>query len=156
MSDQPVDVRQCTPADLPLLQAREVRPGSRFAERNLERAASGDYFFVGAFSPDDVLGYVVLDCRPDADLRPEMQGLWVYPAYRRQGLGVELTRFIEGIAAEQGFDSVLLGVDPDNPAAIPMYIGLDYTPTGDHRTVVDDEGAEQHEAIYRKSLRITR
>ena len=156
MSDQPVEVRQCTPADLPLRQAREVRPGSQFAERNLALAEGGDYFFVGAFTSGDVMGYVVLDCRDEAELRPEMKGLWVYPEYRRQGLGVRLTRFIEGIAAEQGFDAVQLSVDPENPAAIPMYIGLDYTPTGDHRAVVDDEGAEQHEAIYRKSLRITR
>ena len=34
---------------------------------------------------------------------------------------------------------VKLGVDPENPAAIPMYIGLDYTPTGDHRVVTDED-----------------
>ena len=150
------DVRLCTAEDLPLLQRRAVRPGAEFAERNLDLAAAGDYFFVGAFSPDDVMGYVLLDCRPGAQLRPEMASLWVYPAYSRQGLGVRLTRFIENIAAQHGFDSVNLGVDPENPAAIPMYIGLDYTPTCDHRTVLDDDGTEQREAIFRKSLTITR
>jgi len=156
MSTTSPDVRLCTDEDLPLLQRRAVRPGSGFAQRNLELAAAGDYFFVGAFGDDDVWGYVVLDCRPDTELRPEMTGLWVYPAHRRHGLGVRLTRFIEDIAAQHGFDSVQLGVDPENPAAIPMYIGLDYTPTGDHRLVLDEDDNEQHEAIYRKSLTITR
>ncbi len=149
------DVRLCTAADLPLLQAREVRPGSGFAERNIELAQGGDYFFVGAFNADDVMGYVALDCRPETELAPEMKTLWVYPAYRRQGLGVELTRFIEKIAADQGYTSVQLGVDPANPAAIPMYIGLDYRPTGDHRIIIEDS-TEQREAIYSKSLTITR
>ena len=48
----------------------------------------------------------------------------------------------------------------DNPAAIPLYIGLGYTPTGDHRSalnmsVIDGEGEgtdDPIEAIYRKSL----
>ncbi|HOA89821.1 MAG TPA: GNAT family N-acetyltransferase [Propioniciclava tarda] len=156
MSNHPVDVRLCTPDDLALLESREVRPGSNFAQRNLALAGSGDFFFVGAFTPDDVAGYVALDCRADNELRPEMLTLWVYPEYRRQGLGVKLTRFIEGIAAQQGFNSVKLGVDPENPAAIPMYIGLDYTPTGDHRVVTDEDGAETREAIFRKSLTINR
>jgi len=55
---------------------------------------------------------------------------------------------------------VFLRVNPDNEAAIPMYIGLDYTPTGDHALTtyeaVDAGGAvyttEQTDAIYRKSL----
>ncbi len=155
MSDA-IEVRPCTPADLTALAAREVRQGSGFAATNLDLAAQGDYFFVGAFAPDAVAGYVVLDCRPDTELRPEMKSLWVYPDFRRRGLGVALTREIERIAAGEGFDEVLLSVDPENPAAIPMYIGLDYTPTGDHRVVSSgaDGEPEVTEAIYRKSLTI--
>lgn len=155
MSDATFDVRLCTPADLPLLESRALRPDSAFARQQLALSSGGNYFFVGAFTPDDIAGYVVLDCLTDTDLRPEMKTLWVFPKYRRKGLGVQLTRFIEGIAAQQGFASVKLGVDPENPAAIPMYIGLDYTPTGDHRVVTDENGDEQHEAIYRKSLTIS-
>ena len=55
---------------------------------------------------------------------------------------------------------VFLRVDPDNAAAIPMYIGLDYTPTGDHvlttYETVNSAGerstTEQRDAVYRKSL----
>ena len=63
-------------------------------------------------------------------------------------------------ATELGFVEVFLRVDPDNEAAIPMYIGLDYSPTGDHALTtyesVDAEGVrhsvEQTDSIYRKSL----
>ncbi len=153
MTASNVEVRPCTPADLPLLTARE--PGATRAPQYLDLAAHGDFFFVAAFAPDAVAGYVALDCRPGAELAPEMRTLWVYPEFRRQGLGVRLTRAIEDIAAAQGHAEVKLGVDPENPAAIPMYIGLDYTPTGDHRTVVED-GVEVREAIFRKSLTIGR
>lgn len=156
MNDLAADVRFCTEADLPLLASHEGPQTAGFAARNLALAAAGDFYFVGAFNADDVMGHVALDCRPETDLAPEMRTLWVYPAFRRHGLGVQLTRFIEGIAADLGYESVQLGVDPENPAAIPMYIGLDYTPTGDHRLVTDGDGTELHEAIYRKSLKITR
>jgi ribosomal protein S18 acetylase RimI-like enzyme len=153
MTASNVEVRLCTPADLPKLSTRE--PGASRAPEYLALAENGDFFFVAAFTPDEVAGYVALDCRPETELAPEMRTLWVYPSFRRQGIGVLLTRAIEEIAAGQGYDEVKLGVDPENPAAIPMYIGLDYTPTGDHRTVIED-GAEQVEAIYRKSLTIGR
>nr|NLI50033.1 GNAT family N-acetyltransferase [Propionibacterium sp.] len=153
MTASNVEVRLCTPADLPLLSARE--PGATRAPEYLELAARGNFFFVAAFAPDEVAGYVALDCRPETELAPEMRTLWVYPEYRRRGLGVRLSKAIEEIAAAQGYTEVRLGVDPENPAAIPMYISLDYTPTGDHRTVVED-GVEQREAIYRKSLTIGR
>lgn len=154
--NETIVVRPCTEADLPLLRRRVVRQGSDFAASALRLAQAGDYFFVGAFTDDDVAGYVALDCRAETELRPEMKSLWVYPEYRRRGLGVQLTRAVEKIAAEQGFDEVTLGVDPENPAAIPLYISLDYTPTGHHRTTADGEGGEQVEAIYRKSLALLR
>lgn len=153
MNDQTADVRPITAADLPLFSDRELA----FATANVQLSAAGAYSFVGAFAADGCLmGYVALDSRPETDLAPEMKSLWVYPQYRRRGLGVQLTRYIERIASDQGFTSVKLGVDPENPAAIPMYIRLEYTPTGDHRMVPDADGVEQHEAIYRKSLAITR
>lgn len=152
MTASNIEVRPCTPADLELLSQRE--PGAGLAADYLERVAEGNFFFVAAIG-DEVAGYVGLDTAEDNELRPEMRTLYVYPEFRRQGLGKALSRAVEDIAAEQGFDEVNLGVDPENPAAIPMYISLDYTPTGDHRTV-DVDGAEQHEAIYRKSLTIGR
>ncbi len=74
-----------------------------------------------------------------------------------------MTSFMEEKAAGLGFTEIFLGVTPDNPAAIPLYIGLDYTPTGEHRRAVNLEvleldgghllsDDEPTEAIYRKSL----
>ena len=71
-----------------------------------------------------------------------------------------LTRYLENLARERGFVEIFLRVDPENAAAIPMYIGLDYTPSGDHRLTsyesADATGAvqvsERLEAVYRKSL----
>ena len=75
-----------------------------------------------------------------------------------------LTRFLEDQAIDLGFDEIFLRVDPQNEAAIPMYISLDYTPTGDHKLTtynyVDGLGnthaREEMDAIYRKSLRLLR
>ena len=83
---------------------------------------------------------------------------------RRQGAARALTRFLERQAIDLGFDEIFLRVDPQNVAAIPMYISLDYTPTGDHKLTtyqyVDGLGnthsREEMDAIYRKSLRLHR
>ena len=59
-----------------------------------------------------------------------------------------------------GHSAVHLAVDPNNERAIPLYVSLDYLPTGDHLFVADAEvpqvahGVERskHYAIYKKSL----
>ena len=53
-----------------------------------------------------------------------------------------------------------LAVDPNNEKAIPLYVSLEYRPTGEHLFVPDpevpqvDESVQpaKHYAIYRKSL----
>ena len=153
-------VRLCTEADLPALHAREVHPSARVAQRHFDRQQAGDYLYAVVLADDQVLGTCALDCDPAEPLRPELKSLWVYPEARRRGAGRALTRFLEQRAADLGFVVVFLRVDPDNAAAIPMYIGLDYSPTGDHVVTtyesVDDQGApvstEQTDAVYRKSL----
>lgn len=160
---QPViDVRLATAEDLPVLQEREHLDAG-LARRNLELQQAGDYFYVLGFIDGTFAGSVILDCREETELRPEMKEMLVYPEFRRQGLGIALSRFLERAAASQGFDEIKLAVDPDNPAAIPLYISLDYSPTGHHRTAVhravSDDGREtereQRDAVYRKSLRIS-
>ncbi len=160
MTLEPITVRLCTEADLPALHALEAHPSAHIAQRHAERQASGDYYYAIALRGDTPLGTSVLDCRPDGPLCPELKNLWVYPEHRRQGAARALTTFLEQLAASLGFVEVFLRVNPDNEAAIPMYIGLDYTPTGDHALTtyeaVDAGGAvyttEQTDAIYRKSL----
>lgn len=158
-----IDVRLANADDAEALAHREPNPDASFAEKHFELQEQGDYFLVVGFVGGEPGGYVVLDCREETDLRPEMKNLWVYPEFRRRGLGAALSQYLETLASRHGFDEIQLGVDPENPAAIPMYIGLDYTPTGHHRVAtyltIAEDGTETevkgHDAIYRKSLRIS-
>ncbi|MFT4215716.1 MAG: GNAT family N-acetyltransferase [Micropruina sp.] len=159
---EPIVVRLCTADDLASLGRREPHPNARYAQGHYERQLEGDYYFAVALRDGIELGTSVLDCRGDNLLQPELKSLWVYPESRRQGAARALTRFLEQQAVELGFDEIFLRVDPQNAAAIPMYISLDYTPTGDHRLTtyeyVDGLGnthsREEMDAIYRKSLRL--
>jgi ribosomal protein S18 acetylase RimI-like enzyme len=161
---EPISVRLCTQDDLPALSRREPHANARYAQGHFERQQQGDYLFALAVRGADLLGTSVLDCRGDNLLQPELKSLWVYPEHRRVGAARSLTRYLEEQALDRGFDEIFLRVDPQNAAAIPMYISLDYTPTGDHHLTtyeyVDGLGAshsrEQMDAIYRKSLRLLR
>jgi ribosomal protein S18 acetylase RimI-like enzyme len=160
MTAEPITVRLCTAEDLPALHAKEPHPAARIAQRHFDRQSAGNYFYAVALRGTEPLGTSVLDCDPKNRLRPELKNLWVYPESRRQGAARELTTFLEEQAAGLGFVEVFLRVDPENEAAIPMYIGLDYSPTGDHALTtyesVDATGTlgtyEQMDAVYRKSL----
>lgn len=155
MSNTTFTLRPLTAEDVQRVQPHDAERAALLGE---SVALVGDrYDVVGAFTPEgDVAGWVVLDARDGVELAPQMKGLWVYPKYRRQHLGVQLTQAIERIAAGHGFDEVKLAVDPESPAAIPLYIALDYTPTGDHYTATLRDGTQQREAVYRKSLTIGR
>lgn len=163
-----ISVRLATADDLPALSDRESAAARGNAAEHLKLAEGGDYYLAMAFLDDEPAGHAALDVREDNELRPEVKSLYVYPSARRRGIGAAISRFLEDKAAELGFDEIFLGVTPDNPAAIPMYIGLDYTPTGEHRSAVNlavlrldgdqivKDDAEPTEAIYRKSLRLAR
>ena len=161
---EPMSVRLCTAEDLPALSRREPHPNAHYADGHYQRQQQGDYLFALALRDSELLGTSVLDCRGDNLLQPELKSLWVYPEHRRQGAARALTRYLEEQALDLGFDEIFLRVDQQNAAAIPMYISLDYTPTGDHHLTtyeyVDGLGAthsrEQMDAIYRKSLRLLR
>ncbi len=160
MTAEPITVRLCTAEDLPALHAKEPHPAAKIAQRHFDRQAAGGYFFAVALRDAELLGTSVLDCDARNKLCPELKNLWVYPESRRQGAARALTRFLEEQAAALGFVEVFLRVNPDNEAAIPMYIGLEYTPTGDHALTpyetFDAAGVshayEQMDAVYRKSL----
>ncbi|MFT3861560.1 GNAT family N-acetyltransferase [Micropruina sp.] len=161
---EPILVRLCTADDLPALSRREPHPNARYAQGHFEHQLEGGYLFAIALRGEEQLGTSVLDCRDDNLLQPELKSLWVYPEFRRLGAARALTQFLEDRAIDLGFDEIFLRVDPQNAAAIPMYISLDYTPTGDHKLTtyhyVDGLGnthsREEMDAIYRKSLRLLR
>lgn len=148
----PILVRATTNDDAPALRAIEPREG--LAGELLETA--GDRLVVvSAWRDAECLGWCVLDTRDDAEgLSPQLSHLWVAPSARRQGVGHELTRWLEAMAREAGFKEMFLLVDPTKEApAIWLYLDLDYSPTGHHRVgEVVETGERTHQAIYRKSL----
>lgn len=153
MNKTPVTVRAITADDLAGIDFAATPNDASFGSDSLRRAEADDFYFLGGFDGSVLRGYVVLDATDETALRPEMRDLFVFPEYRRAGVGAALTKALEEIAARQGYDEVLLSVDPENPAAIPLYISLEYSPTGDHRQI-DRPTGQTTEAIYRKSLRL--
>lgn len=159
MAKTDVVVRLCELTDLPVLRVRERHPAASLSDKHFSLQQQGNYLFAVAFIGDEPAGTGVMDLR-EGPLTPELKSLWVYPALRRRGAGRALTTFLEAHASELGYEEVFFGVDPDNYEAIPMYLDLGYSPTGNHREAeyvwVDDDGAAhtrlQVDAIYRKSL----
>lgn len=155
-----VSISPCTADDVMVVQARERQSG--FAQENFALHNNTDYFFLIARLRGQVAGYVVLDARAEHELAPELKWMLVYPEFRRNGVGLSLATAAERYAAERGFEAVNLCVDPDDPVALPLYIGLDYGPTGDHHFTtlrnVSEDGtvteSDVHHAIFRKSLRL--
>lgn len=154
--------RLVTSEDLDALHAKEAHPTARIAQRHFDLQAAGLYLYALVGDGSDIFGTCAMDLNPAGPLCPELKSLWVYPRHRRRGAGLALTQFFEQQAASRGYDEVFLRVDPENPAAIPLYIGLDYTPTGDHidtvYEVISPDGevvtSTQTDAVFRKSLRL--
>ena len=150
-------VRLVEQGDVPALQAREPLPDAHLAQAHLDQQGAGSYFFaVAVDESNQPLGIGALDARPGR-LCPELRNLLVYPEARGHGVATEISRFLESLAAESGFAEVFLRVDPENEAAIPVFIGLDYTPTGDHLPALPNGASDAEgrlDAVYRKSLRI--
>lgn len=149
-----ISVRPCTRADLPTLRAFEPREGTLFSEQYFTRQEEGEFLFATAWDDEGPLGWGTLDLS-DIPLQPQLGHLWVFPQARRRGVGRSLSEWLEDQARQRGFREVFLRVDPQNSAAIPLWIDLGYTPTGEHDLATDDAtGKTSHHAIYRKSLTI--
>ncbi len=156
-----IHVRPVTKTDLPLLRERQHRPELGLVDRHFEGQASGALIFAAAFDEDTPLGTAILDLRAE-DVTPELRNMFVYPNARRRGAGRALSTFLEGEARRLGYDSVYLAVDPNNVKAIPLYVSLEYHPTGEHlfvdapevTQVEDGVEASKHYAVYKKSLTV--
>ena len=153
-----VTVRRATPADLGPLRENEARPELNLVDEHYQGQENGTLIFAVAVDDDGPLGTAVLDF--DSDLAPELRNMWVYPAARRRGAGRALTDYLEGEARAAGHSAVFLAVDPNNERAVPLYVSLEYHPTGEHIFVDDpeipqvegDAQPSKHYAIYKKSL----
>lgn len=159
-----ITVRRATEADLPTLQNNEARPDLGLAEQHFAAQEAGRLLYAVAVEGDEILGTALLDLHvQDSDqLTPELRNMYVYPHARRRGAGRALSEWIEQQAREAGFTAVYLAVDPNNEKAVPLYVSLEYHPTGEHLFVEvpevpqvgDDQEPSQHYAIYKKSLTV--
>ena len=57
---------------------------------------------------------------------PDIEDLFVHPAYRSRGTGSQILSHAEGLAGRQGFDLIGLGVDIGNDRARLLYERLGY------------------------------
>lgn len=154
-------VRPATDSDLDALRANEPRPELGLVDKHFAAQQAGTLLYVVAVEGDTPVGTAVLDLDADS-LTPELRNMYVYPGARRKGAGRALSRYLEDEARKRGFAAVYLAVDPNNEKAVPLYVSLEYHPTGEHLFVdepeveqVDDETqASEHYAIYKKSLTV--
>lgn len=156
-----VEVRRVTSEDLALLKSKAQPPEMAPIDEVFAQQAAGLLIYAIAIAGDEPLGTCVLDLE-DGLLQPELKDMWVYPSARRRGAGRALSRYVEDEARKAGFEEVLLAVDPNNEKAIPLYVSLGYSPTGDHLfvevaeefQVADPSLVSHHWSIFRKSLRV--
>lgn len=151
-------VRRAEESDLPVLREIQARPDLSLVDVHFRAQSEGQLVYAVAFDGDEALGTALLDLA--SELAPELRNMYVTPNARRRGAGRALSRWIEDQARALGHTAVFLAVDPNNEQAVPLYVSLEYHPTGEHQFVeepevlqVDDESkASQHYAIYKKSL----
>ena len=80
----------------------------------------------------------------------EIERFYIHPAHKGEGLGAKLMDFCTNWAAEQGFETVWLGVWEHNPAAIAFYSKMCFSLFGSHVFTVGDE--DQTDLILIKEL----
>lgn len=153
-----ITVRRVEAADLEYLRAHQARPDLDLIDEHYNAQEAGQLIFAVALEDDTPLGTTVLDFASE-ELEPELRNMWVYPQARRKGAGRALSEFLEEEARKAGYEAVFLAVDPNNEKAVPLYVSLEYHPTGEHLFVedpeviqVEDGEASAHYAIYKKSL----
>jgi adenylate kinase family enzyme/GNAT superfamily N-acetyltransferase len=152
-----VIIRKCQPSDLPAL-VRHEPSNSRIAEGFLERQTDGELIYATAWTGETPHGGAVLDFR--AGPVPELKHLFVYPGSRGAGIAGALCRWLEEQARLAGHSEIILAVEPGNTAALHLYLGLDYLPTGGTATysyeALDTAGnrtvATETAGWYRKPL----
>ncbi|GAB3822457.1 hypothetical protein GCM10028820_33090 [Tessaracoccus terricola] len=151
-------VRRAEEADLPALREIQARPDLNLVDKHFEAQSAGLLVFAVAFDGDEPIGSALLDL--DSEMTPELRNMYVVPGARRKGAGRALSRWIEDQAREAGHTAVFLAVDPNNEKAVPLYVSLEYHPTGEHlfvetpdvAQVTEESEASQYYAIYKKSL----
>lgn len=155
-----ITVRRATEADLPSLRENQARPDLELVDEYFAAQEKGHLIYAVAAEDDELLGTALLDIVEGERWIPELRNMWVYPNARRRGAGRALSTWLEQQARAAGFSAVYLAVDPNNEKAIPLYVSLEYHPTGEHIEVEVPEVPQvgegvqpsSHYAVYKKSL----
>lgn len=160
LKQQPgIIVRRAVAADLDSLQSHSPRPELSLPAQRFSEQEQGTGILAVAEIDSVVVASGFLDFA-DEELTPEVKNLFVNADARRLGVGRAVWSWLEEQARVAGYRQVFLAVDPNNEAAIPLFINMGYSPTGNHlfvdnpdRTqVADPTRASNHYAIYQKSL----
>lgn len=154
-----ISVRRVTADDLEVLRTLQSRPELGLVDTHFKAQLAGTMIFAVALNDDEPVGTALLDLASE-EYAPELRNMYVYPAARRLGAGRALSSFMENEARLAGYKAVYLAVDPNNEKAVPLYVSLEYHPTGEHLFVEDPEVtqvepgqmASKHYAVYKKSL----
>lgn len=151
-------VRTATEDDLSIIRQHLGQTDPRLVDEHFRLQREGLMFFAVAFDDGELLGTALLDL--NSEMGPELRNMFVAPSARRRGAGRALSQWVEQKAREAGHTAVFLAVDPNNEKAVPLYVSLEYHPTGEHlfvpepevEQVPDPSRASSHYAIYKKSL----
>lgn len=154
-------VRPAIEEDLEVLRAHQDRPELKLVDENFAQQQSGRAILAVVHDGTKPVGSAVIDFEA-GQMTPELRHMHVFKAARRKGAGRLLTQFIEQAARDRGHTAVFLAVDPNNYKAVPLYVSLEYLPTGEHLFVDEPEVTQvdqgetpsTHYAIYKKSLTI--
>ncbi len=154
----PIVVRTATEDDLPAIRQHLGQTDPRLVEEHFRLQREGLMFFVVALDQEELIGTALLDLA--SEMAPELRNMFVAASARRRGAGRALSQWVEQKAREAGHTAVYLAVDPNNEKAVPLYVSLEYHPTGEHLLVAEPEvqqvpdpsRASSHYAIYKKSL----
>ncbi len=154
----PIVVRTATEDDLPAIRQHLGQTDPRLVDEHFRLQDEGLMFFILALDGDETVGTALLDLA--SEMAPELRNMFVAPTARRRGAGRALSQWVEQKARELGHTAVFLAVDPNNEKAVPLYVSLEYHPTGEHLLVAEPEveqvpdpsRASSHYAIYKKSL----
>ena len=152
-------VRRAVATDVASLQANSPRPELNLPALRFSEQEQGAGVLAVAEVNSVIVGSGFLDFA-DEELTPEVKNLYVNADARRLGVGKAVWSWLEEQARAADYKQVFLAVDPNNEAAIPLFINMGYSPTGNHmfvdnpdRTqVADPSRASNHYAIYQKSL----
>ncbi|RGP73895.1 gnat family acetyltransferase [Fusarium sporotrichioides] len=111
---------------------------------------------VATNSDNEFLGFAYLTrgstepCVEDLEKTVELQRIYVDPNSHGAGVGKALEKAIEGMARDQGFKNLWLGVWEENPRAIRAYEKWGYKQVGDHDFTIGSVVQRDH--IMVKSL----